>query len=142
MITKNGIAGAITQSGAQIKSVLVKTAISAGLPIKLDATTGEAKELASGDDLNDFFGIIVRDPAPFQRSNAGSYDGALDRGFIQVPIKTGESPKRGEAVYYDPATHQFTTTSASMIQIPAKWAANGQASGCAEIEVLPNFPKS
>lgn len=143
MITQYGIAGAITQSGAQIKTVLIKgTAIAAGTPIKLDDTTGEAKELAAGDTLDKFAGIIVRDPAPFQRANTNMFDGALTVGFIQVAIKEGDSPRIGGAVYYDPANHYFTTTAASMVQIPAKWAANGQASGCAEIEVVPYFPNS
>ena len=142
MITLRGIAGAVTQSGAQIKTVAIKdSAIAAGTPIKLDATTGEAKELAASDTIDVFAGIIVRDPAPFQRVNTNIFEGALTQGFIQVAIKEGDSPRIGGAVYYDPANHYFTVTSASMVPIPARWAANGQASGCAEIEVLPNTPK-
>lgn len=138
MITGYGVPGFVTQSGAEVKTVQTSQVLNGGVPVKL--VEGIATELAAGDTIDKFYGVIVRDATILAIKHAEDLVGALSRGYIQVAIKADDEPVRGGAVYYDPTNHWFTTTASGMVQIPAVWAADGQGSGIAEIQVRDYVP--
>ena len=140
MITGYGVPGFVTQSGAEVKTVQTSQVLGGGVPVKL--VDGIATELAAGDTIDKFYGVIVRDAAILAIKHAEDLVGALSRGYIQVAIKADDAPVRGGAVYYDPTNHWFTVTAEGMVQIPAVWAADGQGSGIAEIHVRDFVPVS
>ena len=131
-----GFAGSVTKSGAVINSFNADTEIAEGLPVKL--ASGKIVEMATGDKAHQCVGIVAK-RAPFATFDAGQLLAVVHEGFVQVPMTEGETPARGGQVYFDPDTHKFTTTSASKVPVRAIWAADGQADGLAEIQVVPHI---
>lgn len=129
-----GLAGAITQSGAVIKSVQSDVRHAPGIPVKI--SNGKAVALAGTEKAGDIFGIAVRQTTPFEPFYAGDLIEVLHEGFIQVPMTSGETPVRGGAVYFDKTSQKYTTTSASKTPIRAIWACDGQQNGIAEIQLI------
>lgn len=139
-ITSYGRAGTVTQSGARVKTIACDGHLAAGLPLKLNEN-GQAIELAAGDTMQGFIGVLVADPAGWAPTFSFEMRGALDTGFIQVPLAEGVTPKVNDPVYFDPANHVYTNTAADgLIQIPAQFAVNGVGSGVGEIRVFPALP--
>lgn len=135
--TGYGLAGALVESGYHAKTVRVtSTDIVPGMPVKLDADRNAA-ELAAGDSLDAFVGIIIKNPGSFELPLAPDFVGAVFDGHIQVAVAEGVNPKMGEQVYYDPAKHAFTNAAAGAVQIPARFAVDGVGSGVSEIHVFP-----
>ena len=134
-----GFAGSLTKSGAVINSFNADTEIGEGLPVKL--ADGKIVEMAEGDQAHQCVGIVAK-RSPFTSFEAGQLIAVVHEGYVQVPMTDGETPARGAQVYYDPATHKFTTTSASKVPVRAVWAADGQADGLAEIQVLMHISPS
>lgn len=137
-ISRYGYAGAIVQSGYQAKTVRVTTEdIVPGMPVKLDAERN-ALELAAGDTLDAFIGVVIRNPGSFAMNLLPDFVGVLFDGHIQVAVAEDADPKVGDLVYYDPTNHVFTNTAADgLVQIPARFAVDGQGSGVSEIHVFP-----
>lgn len=139
-ITSYGRAGTVTQSGARVKTIACDGHLAAGLPLKLNEN-GQAIELAAGDTMQGFIGVLVADPAGWAPTFSFEMRGALDTGFIQVPLAEGVTPKVNDPVYFDPANHVYTNTAADgLIQLPAQFAVNGVGSGVGEIRVFPALP--
>lgn len=132
-----GFPGALTQSGAVIKSAQADTKIAAGLPVKY--ADGKVVELAGTEKAADVFGIILKCGTPFEPFYPGDMLEVVHEGFIQVPMTDGETPVRGGAVYFDHATKKFTTTT-SKTPIRAIWAADGSANGIAEVQLITHLP--
>lgn len=133
-----GFAGSVTQSGAVIKSAASDTRHAAGTAVKL--VSGKIVEVATSDKAEAVFGIVIKDPTPFEPFFAGQRMACLHEGFIQVPVVDGKTPVRGGLVYYDPAQHKYTTDSASTVHIRAIWAADGASDGVGEIQVVAYVP--
>jgi hypothetical protein len=131
------IAGAITQSGATVKTVTVAEEIAAGLPVKV--VDGVAQVIEAADAPEALVGIIVRDSVPFGYKPFPRDVGALSEGYIQVPVAEGAAVVRGKAVYFD-AEKQVFTSEATAVKVRAVFASDGQADGCAEIQVITYLP--
>jgi predicted RecA/RadA family phage recombinase len=132
----NEIAGSVTQSGATIKTITAAEEIAAGLPVK--EVEGVAKVLEAGDAKSALIGVVVRDAAPFGFKALPRDIGALSEGYIQVPVAEAASVVRGQPVYFDAANQVFTSES-SGVAVRAVFASNGQADGCAEIQVIASL---
>lgn len=129
-----GLAGAITQSGAVIKSVQSDVRHAPGIPVKI--SNGKAVALAGSEKAGDIFGIAIKPTTPFEPFYAGDLIEVLHEGFIQVPMTTGETPVRGGAVYFDKTSQKFTTQNSGKVAVRAIWACDGQQNGVAEIQLI------
>lgn len=129
-----GLAGAITQSGAVIKSVQSDVRHAPGIPVKL--ASGKAVALAGNEKAGEIFGIAVKPVTPFEPFYAGDLIEVLHEGFIQVPMTSGETPVRGGAVYFDKTSQKYTTQSSGKAAVRAVWACDGQQNGVAEIQLI------
>lgn len=129
-----GLAGAITQSGAVIKSVQSDVRHEPGMPVKLDS--GKAVALAGSEKASDIFGIAIKPVTPFEPFYKGDLIEVLHEGYIQVPMTDSETPVRGGAVYFDHSTKKYTTQDSGKVAIRAVWACDGQHDGVAEIQLI------
>ena len=135
-----GLAGSITQSGSSRRTISCDGPLAAGLPLKI-GDNGLAVELAAGDAIDDFVGVLVKDVPGFAPVFSYEKRAALFDGFIQVPVADGITPKTNDPVFYDPADHVYTNAAGDgLIQLPALFAVDGVGSGVAEIHVFPSLP--
>jgi hypothetical protein len=132
-----GIAGAVTQSGAVVKTVTLAEEISAGLPVK--EVDGVAKVIEATDAPEALIGILVRDSVDFGFKSYPRDVGALSEGYIQVPVAEGTTAVRGKGVYFD-ATKQVFTSESTGVKVRAVFATNGTADGVAEVQVVTYLP--
>ena len=128
-----GLAGAITQSGAVIKSVQSDVRHDPGMPVKL--SSGKAVALAGSEKAGEIFGIAIKPVTPFEPFYKGDLIEVLHEGYIQVPIDDGKTYTRGGAVYFDHATKKYTTDD-TKVAIRAVWACDGHQNGVAEIQLI------
>lgn len=132
---KAGLAGAITQAGAVIKTVnRGDTPLDVGTPVKI--SSGKAVAMTATDDMSLMWGIVIRNQHGFNNDFLDSTQAVISEGFVQVPMTAEETPSRGAPVYWNASTKKFTTTATSNVAIRAVFAADGQADGVAEIQVI------
>lgn len=132
---KAGLAGAITQAGAVIKTVNHGgTPLDVGTPVKI--ASGKAVAMTATDDISLMWGIVIRNQHGFNNDFLDSTQAVISEGFVQVPMTAEETPSRGAPVYWNATTKKFTTTATSNVAIRAVFAADGQAEGVAEIQVI------
>lgn len=132
-VVKAAVAGAITRRGSDRKSITFAEAIADGLPVK--EVDGVAKVLEADDGLDAMIGVKVRVHDGWALQVFPQEGTVLSIGFIQVPIAEDDEPKRNQSVFFDPENNVFTTDK-TKTPVRAVFAANGQADGCAEIEVV------
>lgn len=132
---KAGLAGAITQAGAVIKTVnRGDTPLDVGTPVKI--SSGKAVAMTATDDMSLMWGIVIRNQHGFNNDFLDSTQAVISEGFVQVPMTAEETPSRGAPVYWNATTKKFTTTATGNVAIRAVFAADGQADGVAEIQVI------
>ncbi len=132
---KAGLAGAITQAGAVIKTVNHGgTPLDVCTPVKI--ASGKAVAMTADDDMSLMWGIVIRNQHGFNNDFLDNTQAVISEGFVQVPMTAEETPSRGAPVYWNASTKKFTTTATSNVAIRAVFAADGQADGVAEIQVI------
>lgn len=130
-----GSAGAVTQSGASIKSFHADELPAPGIPLKLES--GKAVKLSGTEKAEEIIGIAMKRPTPFEPFYPGDMIEVVSEGYVHVPVVDGKTPTRGGAVYFDAAHQKFTTDSEGKAHIRAIWAADGQSGGIGEIQIVP-----
>lgn len=142
MITKKGYAGLVTQSGADIRTVLIDASVDIGAPVKM-GDNNKAEKFTTGDTADKFLGIYVTGHFKGPEILTGGVQSILVKGHVLVKIdKTDVATnpiKRNGPVFFDDTKSVFTAD-ATKIAVPARFAVEGTADELAEIEVLPFAP--
>lgn len=142
MITKKGYAGLVTQSGADIRTVLIDAAVEIGGPAKM-GSNNKAEKFTTGDTADKFLGICVTGHLKSPEIFTGGVQSILVKGHVLVKIdksNVGTNPiKRNGPVFFDGSKNVFTADN-TKIAVPARFAIDGTADELAEIEVLPFAP--